>query len=104
VLLDLVVYTFVGIECSQALPMGLRKVKDCEAFWQVLLGSGGELGLGFGVEFDELLEAFSGVGTVVGVENDPDVSGDFALGILFCNIFWGVLLEMELATLPWSAV
>jgi hypothetical protein len=45
------IYIFAGIGCSQALPMGLRKGKDLEAFWQVRPGPGGELGLGFGVAF-----------------------------------------------------
>jgi hypothetical protein len=44
------------------------------------------------------------VGAVVGVENGPDVGGDLGLEVLFCDVFLGVLLEMELATLPRSAV
>jgi hypothetical protein len=40
--------------------------------------------------------------TVVGVENDPDVSSDLALKMLFGDVFLRVLLEMKLATLPWK--
>ncbi len=44
------------------------------------------------------------MGAVVGVENGPDVVGDLGLEVRFSDVFLGVLLEMELATLPRSAV
>jgi len=40
------------------------------------------------------------VGTVVGVENDLNVRGDFAFEMLFGDAFFGVLLEVKLAALP----
>ena len=50
--------------------MGLGRGEDGETFWEVLLGPGGELGLGWAVGFDEVFEAIFGVGAIVGVEND----------------------------------
>ena len=44
------------------------------------------------------------MGAVVSVENGPDVGCDLGLEVLFSDVFLSVLLEMELATLPRSAV
>jgi hypothetical protein len=44
------------------------------------------------------------MGAVVGVENGSDVRGDLGFEVRFGDVFLGVLLEMELATLPRSAV
>ena len=78
--------------------MGFRKGEDGEAFGQVLLGLGSELGLAFRVGFHEIIEA------LLGVENDLDVRGDLAFEMLFGEVFLGVSLEVELAALPRSAV
>jgi len=84
--------------------VGFWKGEDGKAFGQVLLGPGGESGLAFTIDFHEILEALLGVGAVVGVENDFDVGGDLAFEMLFGDVFLGVLLEMELATLPRGSV
>ena len=103
-LLDLAVDVLAGVGCAQALPVGFREGKNGEAFGQVLLGPGGELGLAFRVGFHEVLEAFVGMGAVFGVENGADVGCDLGFEVRFGDIFLGVLLEMELATLPRGAV
>jgi len=55
--------------------------------------------------FDEDLETLLGVGKVIGIENNYDNLGDFALRMLLGGDgFLGVLLGMELATLSRSAV
>ena len=102
--LDLAVDVLAGVGCPQTLPMGFREGEDGEAFGQVLLGPGGEPRLAYRVGFHEVLEALVGVGEVVGVENGPDVRGDLGFEVRFGDVFLGVLLEMELATLPRGAV
>ena len=84
--------------------MGFWKGEDGEAFGQVFLGPGSEPWLAFRVGFEEVLEALIGVGAVVGIEDDSDVRGDLAFEMLLGDVFLGVLLEMELATLPRCAV
>jgi hypothetical protein len=81
----------------------LRKGEDGETIREVFLGPAGKFGLSFRVGFDEVLETLLGVGKVIGIENDSDVVGDFALQMLLGDVFLGVLLEVELATLPRSA-
>ena len=84
--------------------MGFREGEDGKAFGQVLLGPSGEPGLTFTIDFHEILKALLGVGAVVGVKNDLDGGGDLAFEMLFGDVFLGVLLEVELATLPRGAV
>ena len=66
--------------------------------------------LTFTVDFHEILKALLGagagvgVGVGVGVKNDLDGGGDLAFEMLFGDVFLGVLLEVELATLPRGAV
>ena len=84
--------------------MGLGKGEDGEAFGEILLGPGGELGLAFAVGFHEVFEAIIGMGSIIGVENNFDVRGDFAFEVLLGDVFLGVLLEVELASLPGSGV
>ena len=102
-LLDLAVDVFAGIGGPQTLSVGFREGVNGEAFWQVLLGPGGESRLSFGVDFDEVLETFLGVVKIVGVEDASDVGGDFALEMLLGDVFLSVLLEVKLASLPRSA-
>ena len=58
--------------------------------------------------FTEFLEAFFGVGAVVGVENGSEVRGDLGFEVGFGDVLLGVLLEVELATrchgVPFNAV
>ena len=44
------------------------------------------------------------MGTVFGVEDAADVGGDFLLEVFGGNVGLGILLEMELATLPRAGV
>ncbi len=84
--------------------MRFRKGEDGEAIGKILLSPSRESGLGFRIGFDESLKAFFGVGAVVGVENESDIFGDLGLEMLFGDVLLSVLLKMELATLPRSAV
>ncbi len=63
----------------------------------------GELGLGFRISLDDARQVGSGVRSVDGVEDGGDVDGDFAFEFLFGDLLLGVLLEVELATLPWGS-
>ncbi len=103
-LLDLAIDVLACVRSTQKLPVSFRKGGDGKAFGQIFLCSGSELTLSLRVGFNKLFEAFFGVGTVVGVENDSDGRGDPALEVLFSDLFLCVLLKMELATMPRCAV
>ena len=78
--------------------------EDSEAFAEVFLSPGGELGLAFTVVFYEFLETLLGMGAIVGIENYFDVRGDLTFQMLLGDVFLGVFLEVELASLPGSGV
>jgi hypothetical protein len=88
--LDLAVDIFAGVGGPQTLSVGLREGENGKAFGQIFLGLGGESGLSFGVDFDEDLEAFLGVGQIIGVEDASDVGGDLALEMLLGDVLRGV--------------
>jgi hypothetical protein len=103
--LDLAVEVFAAIGGSQTLSVGFWEGEDGKASRELFLCPSGKFGLSFRVGFDEVLETLLGVGKVIGIENNSDVVGDFALRMLLGGDgFLGVLLGVELATLSRSAV
>ena len=62
------------------------------------------LGLAFSVVFYEFLETLLGMGAIVGIENYFDGRGDLTFQMLLGDVFLGVFLEGELASLPGSGV
>jgi len=101
---DLRVECLAHVGGAQPLAAGFREAESGEAFGDVLLGPGGEFGRALLVGFHKLGELGFGVGAVFGVEDAADLVGDFLLEILGGDVGLGVLLEVELATLPGAGV
>ena len=74
---------------------------DGETLGQVLLHPCGEFRGGFGVEGDALLEAGLGALQIGAVEDGTNVGGNNGAQVEAGNVRLSVLLEMELASLPW---
>ena len=84
--------------------MVLRQGEHGEALGQVLLCPVRKLGLILTPGSDEFLEPLLRVSFVVGVEYGADAGGDLAFEVLFGDVVLGVLLEVELAALPWTGI
>ena len=82
--------------------MGDGQVKDRQALRQVFLHPGGQFRGAFGVVRDDFLEAGFGGGSAGAVKNAADGMGDFLALLDPGHIRLGVLLQVELAALPWD--
>lgn len=102
--LDLRVERLAHVGGAQALATRFREAENGESFRDVLLGPGGEFGRALFVGFNKLGELGFGLGAVFGVEDAADLVGDFLFEILGGDVGLGVLLEVELATLPRAGV
>lgn len=74
--------------------------EDSEALGDIFLHPGGKFGRGLGVGGDEMLEAGLSRGEIRAVEDGADVGSHAGTPIETGNVSLGVLLEVELATLP----
>ena len=91
-----------GVAGAHAPVMGGREGVNGEALREVLLHPAGEFGGGFGIKGDALLEPCLGGGQIRRVEDGADAFGHFLTHVEARDVGRGVLLEMELAALPWD--
>ena len=80
--------------------MGDREREDSEALGDIFLHPGGKFGGGLGVGGNEMIEAGLSRGEIGAIEDGADVGSHAGAPIETGNISLGVLLEVELATLP----
>jgi hypothetical protein len=73
---------------------------DGEALGDIFLHPGGKFRSGLGVGGDEMIEAGLSRGEIGAIEDRADVGSYAGAPIEVGNISLGVLLEVELATLP----
>ena len=74
--------------------------EDSEALGDIFLHPGGKFGSSLGVGGDEMIEAGLSRGEIGAIEDGADVRSHTGAPIETGNISLGVLLEVELATLP----
>ena len=97
---DFLIHALQRIGGAQPFLVRHRQGEDGEAQRQVFLQPGGEFGRALGVVRDDLLEPQFGGGAAGTVKDIADGTGDLGALIQTRDMGLGVLLEMELATLP----
>lgn len=97
---DFLIHPFQRIGGAHSFLVGQWQGEDREAQRQVVLHPGGQFGRALGVVRDEFLEPQFGGGAAEALKDAADGPGDFGALIQSRDMGLGVLLEMELATLP----
>jgi hypothetical protein len=97
---DFLIQALQRVGGAQAFLVGEGQREDGKAQRQVFLHPDGEFGGALGKKRDDFLESQLGGGTVGAVKDAADGAGDFSALIQPRDIGLGVLLEMELTTLP----
>ncbi len=98
--LEFLVNELKGIACAHAALMGDWEREGSEALGDIFLHPGGKFGSGLGVGGDEMIEAGLSRGEIGAIEDGADVGSHTGAPIETGNVSLGVLLEVELATLP----
>ncbi len=101
---DLAVEAFSHVGGAEPEAVALRECEDGEALWEVGFEPLGEVRGSFLVCGDQFCQASLCVSKVRGVEDGADLSGDLLAQFEVWNEGLCVLLEVELAALPWSGV
>jgi hypothetical protein len=98
--LEFLVNSLKGVACAYAALVGDREREEKEALGVILLHPGGKFGSGLGVGGDEMIEAGLSRGEIGAIEDGAYIGSQAASPFETGNVSLGVLLEVELATLP----
>lgn len=94
---------FQGVGSAQPFLVCRWQGEDRQALRQIFFHPGRQLGRALGVVGDEFFEALLGGGASWAVENAADGACDFGALVEARDVGLGILLEMELTTLPGHA-